>query len=202
MPGLCNRTFCAKLIPVMGAAVINLNRIVAAGIAIVTFSLPALAEETRLDGLFAQLSQAEAPEARKIAAEIELELSRSGSAAMDLLLRRGRDALEANDIKGAVEHLSAAIDHAPDFAEAYHLRSVAFFQQERYGLALHDIEQALVLEPRHFNVIYGLGVLLDELGQPDLAQDAFSRALAIHPHHEDVTKARESVAREQGGADL
>lgn len=102
----------------------------------------------------------------------------------------------------AIEHLSAAIDHAPEFAEAWHLRSVAFFKQGRYGLALNDIEHALALEPRHFNVIYGLGVLLDELGQPGMAQDAFSRALAIHPHHEDVTKARDNVARELGGADL
>ena len=52
----------------MGAANFNLNRIVAAFAAIVTFSLPALAEETRLDGLFDQLAQAEAGEARKIAA--------------------------------------------------------------------------------------------------------------------------------------
>ncbi|WP_417726075.1 tetratricopeptide repeat protein [Roseovarius sp.] len=186
----------------MGAAIINLNRIVAAVAVIVMFSLPVSAGETRLDGLFAQLSQADAPEARKIAAEIELELSRSGSAAVNLLLRRGQDALEAGDMATAIEHLSAAIDHAPDFAEAWHLRSVAFYKQQHYGLALHDIERALALEPRHFNVIYGLGVLLDELGQPQLAQEAFSRALAIHPHHEDVTKARESVARELGGADL
>lgn len=202
MPGLCNRTICAKLCLVMGAAIRNLNRIVAAFFAIVTFSLPALAEQTRLDGLFAQLSGAEAPEARKIAAEIELELSRSGSPAIDLLLRRGQDAIEAGDMTAAIAHLSAAIDHAPDFAEAWHLRSVAFFRQERYGLALHDIEQALAIEPRHFNAIYGLGVLFKELGQPDLAEGAFSRALAIHPHHEDVTKARESVARDLGGADL
>ncbi len=202
MPGLCNRTICAKLRLVMGAANFNLNRIVAAFAAIVTFSLPALAEETRLDGLFDQLAQAEAGEARKIAAEIELELARSGSPAMDLLLRRGEDAIESGDMAAAIAHLSAAIDHAPDFAEAWHLRSVAFYRQERYGLALHDIERALALEPRHFNAIYGLGVLLDELGQPDLARDAFSRALAIHPHHEDVTKARDNVARELGGADL
>src|SRR6056297_2448899 len=160
----------------MGAANLNLNRIVAAVLAIVTFSVPALAEETRLDTLFAQLAQAEPQEARRLAAEIELELSKSGSAAMDLLLRRGEDALQAGELAAAIEHLSAAIDHAPQFAEAWHLRSVAFFKQERYGLALHDIEQALALEPRHFNVIYGLGVLLNEMGQPDLAVDAFSRA--------------------------
>ena len=102
----------------------------------------------------------------------------------------------------AIAHLSAAIDHAPDFAEAWHLRSVAFFRQERYGLALHDIERALAIEPRHFNVIYGLGVLLKELGQPDLAEEAFSRALAIHPHHEAVTKALERLDNQVDGSAL
>ena len=187
----------------MGAAIRNLNRIVAAFLAVVTFSIPApAAENARLDGLFEQLAEAEPQDARRIAAEIDLEFAKSGSAAMDLLLRRGEDALEAGDSARAVEHLSALIDHAPDFAEAWHLRSVAFFKQERYGLALNDIEHALVLEPRHYNAIFGLGVLLEEMGQHDLAQDAFLRALAIHPHHEDVTSALERVRRELGGMDL
>jgi len=186
----------------MGATITNLNCIVTACLAVVTFSLPAVAEDTRLDALLSDLSKAEPAEARKIAAEVELEWSKSGSPAMDLLLRRGEDAIEAGDLDAAVEHLSALIDHAPDFAQGWHLRSVAFFRQDRYGLALADIERALALEPRHFNVIYGLGVLLDETGHADLAHDAFSRALTIHPHHEDVTKAKERVARDLGGAEL
>lgn len=187
----------------MGAASLNLNRIVAAILAIVMFSLPvAAAAGARLDDLFAQLAQAEPADARRVAAEIELELAKSGSPAMDLLRRRGEDALEAGDAVMAVEHLSALIDHAPDFAEAWHLRSVAFFQQGRYGLALADIERALALEPRHYNAIYGLGVLLEETGQTELAEAAFLRALAIHPHHEEVTSALERVRGALGGMDL
>ena len=100
------------------------------------FSLPAGAEQARLDALLSDLSQAKPEAARKIAAEIELEWSKSGSPAMDLLLRRGEDAIEAGDLEAAVEHLSALIDHAPQFAQGWHLRSVAFFKQDRYGLAL------------------------------------------------------------------
>lgn len=187
----------------MGAAGLNLNRIVAAILAIVMFSLPvAAAPGERLDDLFAKLAQAEPADARRFAAEIELELAKSGSPAMDLLLRRGEDALEAGDAVMAVEHLSALIDHAPGFAEAWHLRSVAFFQQGHYGMALADIERALALEPRHYNAIYGLGVLLEETGQTDLAEAAFLRALTIHPHHEEVTSALERVRGALGGMDL
>jgi len=186
----------------MGDGVQYLNRIVAAGLAVVMFSLPVAAEEGRLDTLLADLGTAPPQEAQRIAAEIEMEWAKSGSPAMDLLLRRGEDALEAGDFAAAVEHLSAAIDHAPDFAEAWHLRSIAFFRQERLGLALHDIQQALAREPRHFNAIYGLGVLLDELGRPDLAREALLRAQSIHPHHKDISGTLERVSRKLGGADL
>lgn len=186
----------------MGDVIKYLNRIVAAGVAVVTISLPLAAQQDRLDGLLADLAMAPPQEAQRIAAEIEMEWAKSGSAAMDLLLRRGEDALEAGDLAAAVEHLSAAIDHAPDFAEAWHLRSIAFFRQERFGLALHDIEQTLAREPRHFNAIYGLGVLLDEMGRPDLAREALLRAQSIHPHHKDISGTLERVSRKLGGADL
>lgn len=179
-----------------------LNRIVGAVAAVVMFSLPLGAQENRLDDLFSQLAGAEPAEARRVAAEIELEWARSGSPAMDLLLRRGEDALDAGDPAMAVEHLSAALDHAPDFAEAWHLRSIAFYQQERYGLALNDIEHVLALEPRHFNALYGLGVLLDKLDRPALAREALMRAHAIHPHHEEIGKTLERVSRKLGGASL
>ena len=180
----------------------HLNRIVAAGLSVVMFSLPLGAQENRLDDFFAQLSGSDPVEARRVAAEIELEFSRSGSPAMDLLLRRGEDALEVGDMAMAVEHLSAAIDHAPDFAEAWHLRSIAFFRQERFGLALNDIEHVLALEPRHFNALYGLGVLFDKMDQPDLAREALMRAQAIHPHHEEIGTTLERVSRKLGGATL
>jgi Flp pilus assembly protein TadD len=186
----------------MIAVTTNLKRIVAAFAVIAVFCLPATAEDRRLDALLSQLSDASPAEARKLAAEVEMEWSKSGSPAMDLLLRRGKDAIEAGEHTAAIEHLSALTDHAPGFVEAWHLRSVAFFRQERFGLALADIQRALALEPRHFNVIYGLGILLDEMGQYRFAHEAFTRVLAIHPHHENVSNARDRVARKMGGAEL
>lgn len=180
-----------------------LNNIVAALFAIVMFSLPAMAgEDARLDSLFASLQEADAKESRRIASEIELEFSKSGSPAMDLLLKRGRDALEAGDSQAAIGHFTALTDHAPDFAEGWHARSVAFFQAELYGPAIADLEHALSLEPRHFNAIYGLGVIMEELNRPDMAREAFSRVLAIHPHHENVTTALERLDGQTGGKDL
>lgn len=179
-----------------------LNSIVAALLATVMFSLPSEAEETRLDDLFSQLSSAEQAEARRVAKEIELELTKSGSPSADLLLKRGTDALDAGDVTAAIEHLTALTDHAPDFAEGWHMRAVAYSEAELFGPALADIEQALALEPRHYNAIASLGGILAQIDRMEMAKEAFELVLAIHPHHEDVSEALEHIERQIGGSEL
>ncbi|WP_246175943.1 tetratricopeptide repeat protein [Roseovarius bejariae] len=187
----------------MGIGYRFLNRIVAALWLVVAFSLPVGAENSdRAMEMLQKLPEAEPKEARRLAREIEHEWSKTGSPAMDLLLKRGREALEAGDSRAAIEHLTALTDHAPEFAEGWHLRAIALANSERYGPAIEDLSRALALNPHNFNAMYSLGSVLDEVGYPDLAQEAFLRAASIHPHSEDVTKALERVAREVGGADL
>ncbi len=167
------------------------------------FSLPSAAvEQARLDRLFAQLQQSETEEARKVGDEIVLELSKSGSSAMDLLLKRGRDALEAGDTKAAIEHFTALTDHAPEFAEGFHMRAVAYTRAELYGPAIADLERALALRPRHFQAIYGLGVILEELDRPNMAYEAYTRVLAIHPHYQDVPEALDRLSGALDGENL
>jgi tetratricopeptide (TPR) repeat protein len=187
----------------MGIGYRFLNRIVAALFCVVAFSLPVTGENSdRAMEMLEQLPEVEPKEARRLAREIEHEWSKTGSPAMDLLLKRGREALEEGDSRAAIEHLTALTDHAPEFAEGWHLRAIALANSERYGPALDDLSRALALNPHNFNAMYSLGSVLDEVGYPDLAHEAFERAAAIHPHSEDVTKALERVARETGGADL
>ena len=67
--------------------------------------------------LLEKLRDASEGDAAKIATQIKRAWARSGSASVDLLLKRGRDALQAKKPKVAIEHLTALTDHAPDFAE-------------------------------------------------------------------------------------
>ncbi len=179
-----------------------LKNSVAAFVVIVTFSLPAAAGSERLERLYAQLREADAAEAVKLGDEIALELSKSGSSAMDLLLKRGRDALDAGDTRLAIEHFTALTDHAPEFAEGWHMRAVAFTRAQLYGPALADLERALALWPRHFSAIYGLGVLLEELDKPEMAYEAYERVVDIHPFYEDVRAAMERLSGALDGEDL
>ena len=153
-------------------------------------------ENDRLDELFAEMQSTAGEGAASAEREAIRIFRQSGSAAMDLLLERGFTALEAEDYEMAVWHFSALIDHAPEFAEAYNARASAFFLMGKYGEAMADIEMALVLNPRHFGALGGMGVIQEELGHPENALKAYKAALALNPHSTDFADAVKRVEDE------
>lgn len=178
------------------------NRIVAAGLAIVIACGPGFAQTETLDDLFTRLKTADAGAAQRIEREIWSEWSKSGSPAMDLLLQRGRDAMGAGDVEAAIEHLTALIDHAPDFAEGWNARATAYFQAGLYGPSVADITQVLRLNPRHFGALSGFGMILEQTGKDAQALEVYRAALAIHPHLEGVLQSVERLEQKSAGQDL
>ncbi|MDX5351431.1 MAG: tetratricopeptide repeat protein [Paracoccaceae bacterium] len=164
--------------------------------------MAAAEDAARLDGLFSRLKTADAAEAGRIETEIWIEWSKSGSAAMDLLLQRGRDALAMGDTTQAVAHFTAVIDHSPDFAEGWNARATAYYQAGDFGPALADIARVLTLNPRHFGAISGLAAMLEESGNPQKALAAYRAALEIHPHLDGVTAAIQRLEAQETGQEL
>jgi Tfp pilus assembly protein PilF len=174
------------------------KHILAAFVAVIWFSMPVGAQNGPPDGtqggrladLYARLTAAPDPvTADQIEAEIVTEWSKSGSPAIDLLLRRGEDALEEGEFIVAAEHFTAAIDHDPGFAEAYHSRAAAYYRAGLVGAALDDLGRALVLDPQHFAAMNGIAVILEELDRPEQALAAYRQVQAIHPQDADVAGA-------------
>lgn len=152
----------------------------------------AVAQESE-GALLDRLSNATPAEAARIERQLQALWSKTGSATLDLLLKRGRDALAVDDLGAALDHLTALTDHAPNFAEGWHLRASAYFEAGRLGPAMADLERALTLNPKNFDAIYGLGAILELVGDRPRAYDAYLQARSIHPHHEQVTTALERL---------
>lgn len=165
----------------------NLKPVVAAIAVLAALSGPAPAADEA--ALLRDLAGADAAAAHAAERELLARWRRSGSASMDLLLQRGRDALDRGDTPAAIGHLSALTDHAPGFAEAWHVRALAYFDAGLFGPALADLGRALTLNPNQFEAIHGLGAILEDLGDDKGAHAAYGRARAIHPRHEDATGA-------------
>ncbi len=162
----------------------------------------ARAQDDPLDDLFDQLRNVGPEAAAQIENRIWSEWSKSGSPSMDLLLERGRDALDSDDLVAASEHFSALIDHAPDFAEGYNARAMAYYRMGLYGLALDDLQQVLARNPRHFGAIGGLALILQELGYDSEALDAWRAVTEINPHSEGAAEAIERLERAVEGTAL
>ncbi len=166
---------------------------------------PAMAQDVvppDVDQMLAELANPETTNWRQVENRIRLEWSKSGSPAMDLLLQRARKAMEAEEWDTALEHLTALTDHAPDFAEGWHMRATAFFKKGLYGPAISDIGHALTLNPNHFSALSGLAVMLEELNMGPQALEAYRALAQIHPHRPETQKALERLEQRFGGVPI
>lgn len=156
-------------------------------------SVTPLAAESpdEMDSLFNELSAAGEGWMRA-QSDIERAWSRSGSAALDLLLMRGESALDAGDTAAAIGHLTALTDHAPDFAAGWAARAVAFHLAGQTGPGMADLARALQLEPRHWPSITLLAAILEDGGDAARALAAYRESLGVNPHQPD---AQDGAAR-------
>lgn len=162
----------------------------------------AFAQSVTLDGLFAQLQDPENMDWEKTEREIWREWRKSGSASMDHLVKRGVLAMQQGRLKVAAGHFSAAIDHAPDYAEAWNKRATVYYLMDEFGLSMSDIRQTLLLNPRHFGAMAGLGSILEQIDRPKDALMFYERALQVHPHQKGVKDAVERLKIKVKGAPL
>lgn len=182
------------------------NRIVAAllPLCLALFGATALLAQdaAKLDDLYNRLKEAEPGAAGRIESEILLESAKSGSASLDLLLRRGTEALALGNAVVASEHLTAALDQAPDFTEARANRALAYFGAGQTGPAIADLAIVLEEEPRHFVAWSLLGAVLEETDQRERALDAYRRAAEVHPHIAEVNAAIARLTKDLEGQAL
>ncbi len=160
------------------------------------------ASEARLDQLFGALARAAPDEWQAIEQEIRAIWAQSGSPSLDLLMSRGAQALAEGDPQAAIEHFTALIDHAPDFAAAWNGRATAYYQAGLYGPALADIARVLTLEPRHFGALTGLAIILEDSGQTEQALAAYRMVLELNPNRTNVLEAIAKLERARGQVDI
>lgn len=155
----------------------------------------------RLDKLFERLStEDDAEDAKLIAEEIWAIWLDSGSASIDLLIRRGTAAQKKGDVTLArrmYDHVTALM---PEYAEGWSRSARLAIEEEDLGRALSETTEALIREPRHFYALWTMGNLLERLGRQDAALEAYIEANRLYPElkavKDRVTLMRGSVEGE------
>ncbi|WP_299419592.1 tetratricopeptide repeat protein [uncultured Shimia sp.] len=161
-----------------------------------------ITSDGEMSRMMAELKVADAARAEQLAGQIRHLWDASGSATADYLLRRTRKAIDVSEMEAAVEHATALVDHAPEFAQGWAERARAYYALDLYGPALSDLEQVIALNPTHFDAVMGLAIMLDEIGKPEDAYEAYQQVQSIHPHQAGLTEALERLAPLVRGQDL
>lgn len=145
--------------------------------------------EARLEALYAKLREAENAKAGAIIADqIERVWESSGSDTANLMLQRAKKAIEQKSYPLALDLLDHLIPLKPDWAEAYHRRAIVHFLMKDEDGAMRDLRAVLSREPKHFQALAGLGLLLQTTGNEKAAYLAFKRAVEVHPYLEDLAE--------------
>ncbi len=106
----------------------------------------------------------------------------SGSGTVDILMKRGLEYQEQEDVEGAREMFDRVIAIRPEYAEGWNRRALLFFNDGKYDEAVADLESTLVHEPRHFGAWIGLGMIFESIERPEAALLAYRKALEVHPN--------------------
>lgn len=126
----------------------------------------------------------------------------SGSATVDVLMKRGLEAQENEDPEMARDMFDRVIIMKPQYAEGWNRRALLFFNDKQYDEAVADLESALTYEPRHFGAWIGLGMIFESIDKPEAALRAYQKALAIHPHAAAAVQGEKRLKRAVEGMPL
>lgn len=142
-----------------------------------------------LADLYALLATAEDEAgAKKVQGAIEKVWSRSGSDTVGVILQRAVKAATDKNEALAETLFDAAVDLAPDYAEAWNRRAFYYYKQNDFTRALGDLRRTLALEPNHFRALEGVATILRETGDERGAFKTYERLLEVNPLGEGVQK--------------
>ena len=156
-------------------------------------------KHANLPGLFGQLKSADSPQQ---AVMIETEIWKKWYERDDdeggKRMSTAVDAMNAGRYTIALNALNKLVDEEPDFAEAWNRRATVHYLLGNYEQSLSDIEQTLLLEPRHFGALSGVGLIMLQVGEEEKALHAFEQVLEISPQNMSATNSIRDLEKKLG----
>lgn len=153
-----------------------------------------------LESLYAFLAtEPDKRQGGEIGAAIEKLWRYTGGDTVNLLIDRAENFSSRNETERGLPLADAAVDLAPDYAEAWSHRAYLHYRMENYNAALGDLRRALALEPNHFRALDGMAKILVLLGEKKAALAAYEKLILIHPNIEGGQEALDALKKELEG---
>ena len=112
-------------------------------------------------------------------------------------LAEGISAMRRRNYSEALEHFGLLPRIEPEFAEGWNKRATVLYLIGRYGESEADVYKTLLLEPRHFGALSGMGLIRIARKDWGGAVDALEAGLKIHPNMPGALKNLEFARKKQ-----
>lgn len=107
---------------------------------------------------------------------------RSGDKAVDALMAKGVEQMQAQQFKASVATFTQVIRRRPDFAEGWNRRATVLYLAGEYRKSLADCDEVMKRNPHHFGALAGYGQIYFRLEQYAKAIEYWKRALEANPN--------------------
>jgi len=130
----------------------------------------------------------EEKELRELESEIWLQWLSHPNPQVKFLFDKAVEELQKDDLANAIDTLNQVIEIAPNYAEAWNKRAVAYYMRGIYKKSIADIKKTLSIEPRHFGALGGLYSICITIGDLRGARKALQDLEKIYPKRADLKK--------------
>jgi tetratricopeptide (TPR) repeat protein len=107
---------------------------------------------------------------------------RSGDKAIDALMAKGAEQMQAQNFKAAIATFTEVIRRKPDFAEGWNRRATVLYLAGEYKKSIADCDEVMKRNPHHFGALAGYGQIYFQLGRYEKAIEYWKRALEVNPN--------------------
>jgi tetratricopeptide (TPR) repeat protein len=131
--------------------------------------------------------------------------SRSGDKAIDELMARGVEEMQAGKLEAAIATFAEVVKRRPDFAEGWNKRATVYYLAGDYRRSIADCDEVLKRNPAHFGALSGLGQIYFQMERYDDALAWLRKALEVNPNMVGVEfniKRIESLQKERRGRQI
>ena len=162
------------------------------------FSVSADQKDSRLEGLLRDLRNASGmKEASALENRIWQIWMQHHNPAIQDSLAEGVSAMRRRNYSEALKHFGLLTRIEPEFAEGWNKRATVLYLMGRYGESEADVYKTLLLEPRHFGALSGMGLIRIARKDWGGAVDALESGLKIHPNMPGALKNLEFARKKQ-----
>ena len=119
--------------------------------------------------------------------------SRSGDPKVDGLFAAGVEQMNHGQAQTAINTFTEIIRLKPEFAEGWNKRATVYFFIGEYDKSLHDCDEVIKRNPKHWGALSGYGQIYLQLDKPEQALAYFQRALAANPNLQQIEQMIEQL---------